>query len=112
MDYLLTIEPQLAEEAYRRVTDLLNLEVDLLFFDTTSTYFETGEADEPVSRDKDGRRVGSPARLARRFDPRVWPRSHRMPVPLRPRSGCCDLRFDRKGWLRQDRGSCPFACST
>ena len=42
MDYLLTIEPSLAEEAYRQVTDLLNLEVDLLFFDTTSTYFETG----------------------------------------------------------------------
>jgi hypothetical protein len=55
--YLLTIEPQLAEEAYRRVTDLHNLEVYLLFFDTTSTYFETGEADEPGLRDKDGRRV-------------------------------------------------------
>jgi len=57
MDYLLAIEPQLAEEAYRQVTGLLNLEVDLLFFDTTSTYFETGEADEPVTRDKDGRCV-------------------------------------------------------
>jgi hypothetical protein len=33
MDYLLAIEPSLAEEAYRQVTDLLNLEVDLLFFD-------------------------------------------------------------------------------
>ena len=54
MDYLLTIEPDLAKEAYFQVTDLLNLEVDLLFFDTTSTYFETGEADEPVPRDKDG----------------------------------------------------------
>ena len=39
MDYLLTIEPGLAEEAYRQVTDLLNLEVDLLFFDTNLTYF-------------------------------------------------------------------------
>jgi Transposase DDE domain len=57
MDYLLTIEPDLAKEAYFQVTDLLNLEVDLLFFDTTSTYFETGEADEPVPRDKDGQRV-------------------------------------------------------
>ena len=28
------------------VADLLNLEVDLLFFDTTSTYFETETADE------------------------------------------------------------------
>ena len=57
MDYLLAIEPDLAKEAYFQVTDLLNLEVDLLFFDTTSTYFETGEADEPVPRDKDGNRV-------------------------------------------------------
>jgi hypothetical protein len=57
MDYLLTIEPDLAKEAYIQVTDLLNLEVDLLFFDTTSTYFETGEADDPVPRDQDGHRV-------------------------------------------------------
>jgi len=57
MDYLLTIEPDLAKEAYFQVTDLLSLEVDLLFFDTTSTYFETGEADEPVPRDQGGNRV-------------------------------------------------------
>jgi Transposase DDE domain len=42
---------------YHQVADLLNLEVDLLFFDTTSTYFETngGQADEPVARDEHGR---------------------------------------------------------
>ena len=51
MDCLLTIEPDLAKQAYFQVTDLLNLEVDLLFFDTTSTYFETEQADEPVPRD-------------------------------------------------------------
>ena len=33
MDWLLAIEPDLAEQAYHKVTDLLNLEVDLLFFD-------------------------------------------------------------------------------
>jgi len=55
MDWLLQIEPALAEEAYHQVTDLLNLEVDLLFFDTTSTYFEIDEADEPVARDAHGR---------------------------------------------------------
>ena len=33
MDQLLAIEPGLAEQAYYQVTDLLNLEVDLLFFD-------------------------------------------------------------------------------
>ena len=57
MDYLLTIEPGLARQAYFQVTDLLNLEVDLLFFDTTSTYFETEQADEEVPRDQDGQRV-------------------------------------------------------
>ncbi|MGI5135670.1 IS1634 family transposase [Streptomyces sp. CA-106110] len=57
MDWLLQIEPALAKEAYFQVTDLLNLEVDLLFFDTTSTYFETEDADEPVPRDADGRRL-------------------------------------------------------
>ena len=25
---------------------------------------------------------------------------------------CCSLRFGRMNWLRQDRGLCPFACST
>jgi Transposase DDE domain len=57
MDYLITIEPDLARQAYFQVTDLLNLEVDLLFFDTTSTYFETGEADDPVARDERGQVV-------------------------------------------------------
>jgi len=33
MDQLLAIGPDLAEQAYYQVTDLLNLEVDLLFFD-------------------------------------------------------------------------------
>ena len=36
------------KEIFGQVANLLNLEVDLLFFDTTSTYFEPEEADEPV----------------------------------------------------------------
>jgi hypothetical protein len=47
MDWLLQIEPELAEAVYWSVANLLNLEVDLLFFDTTSTYFETDAADPP-----------------------------------------------------------------
>ena len=47
MDWLLEIETDLAEAVYWAVADLLNLEVDLLFFDTTSTYFETEQADDP-----------------------------------------------------------------
>ena len=47
MDWLLEIEAEIAEQVYWSVATLLNLEVDLLFFDTTSTYFETDEADPP-----------------------------------------------------------------
>ncbi|MFV0318336.1 MAG: IS1634 family transposase [Microthrixaceae bacterium] len=47
MDWLREIETELAEAVYWSVADLLNLEVDLLFFDTTSTYFETATADDP-----------------------------------------------------------------
>ena len=47
MDWLTQIEAELAEQVYWAVANLLNLEVDLLFFDTTSTYFETDAADPP-----------------------------------------------------------------
>jgi transposase len=47
MDWLLEIESELAQQVYWAVADLLNLEVDLLFFDTTSTYFQIEEADPP-----------------------------------------------------------------
>ena len=58
MDWLLEIEAQLAEQVYWGTADLLNLEVDLLFFDTTSTYFERDEPD-PDTLDDDG--VARPA---------------------------------------------------
>ena len=54
MDWLLECETELAESIYWATADLLNLEVDLLFFDTTSTYFETPTADQPA----DGATVG------------------------------------------------------
>jgi hypothetical protein len=55
MDWLHEVAPQLERQVFGRVANLLNLEVDLLFFDTTSTYFELDEADEPVARDAHGR---------------------------------------------------------
>jgi hypothetical protein len=63
MDALLSIEAVLTRRVYDQVADLLNLEIDLLFFDTTSTYFETGggRADEPVARDEHGRVNPDPA---------------------------------------------------
>ncbi len=48
MDWLLEVHDELAEQVYFATADLLNLEVDLLFFDTTSTYFERDSAEEPV----------------------------------------------------------------
>ena len=51
MDWLLAVEAELARGVFDAVAHLLNLEVDLIFFDTTSTYFETEQADEPVWRD-------------------------------------------------------------
>jgi hypothetical protein len=59
MDFLLEIAPALEEEVFHQVASLLNLEVDLLFFDTSSTYFCLDEADEPVLRDGRGRRAAS-----------------------------------------------------
>jgi len=54
MDVLLDIEKTVAQEIYHQVAHLLNLGVDLLFFDTTSTYFQTETADEPLARDETG----------------------------------------------------------
>ena len=59
MDWLLEIRDELENKVFDTLADLLNLEVDLLFFDTTSTYFVTEEADEPVARDANGHPVTS-----------------------------------------------------
>ena len=54
MDWLLEIKDALEREVFWQVASLLDLEVDLLFFDTTSTYFERDEPDAPVARDERG----------------------------------------------------------
>src|SRR6516164_1441034 len=54
MDWLMQVRDALEREVFAQVANLLNLEVDLLFFDTTSTYFELDAEDEPVPRDKHG----------------------------------------------------------
>ena len=57
MDWLIAVEDRLARGVFDAVADLLNLEVDLIFFDTTSTYFETEDADPALWRDENGRVV-------------------------------------------------------
>jgi Transposase DDE domain len=59
MDWLLEIKDELEKKVFDNLAGLLNLEVDLLFFDTTSTCFVMEEADEPVARDKNGNTVTS-----------------------------------------------------
>ncbi len=54
MDWLHDVAEHLEKEVFGRVANLLNLEVDLLFFDTTSTYFELDDPDTPVARDEHG----------------------------------------------------------
>jgi hypothetical protein len=59
MDWLTEITGDLERKVFDNLADLLNLEVDLLFFDTTSTYFETEDEDEPVFRDDHGMPLAS-----------------------------------------------------
>ena len=51
MDFLLEALPQLQESVFFSVANLLNLEVDLLFFDTSSTYFETEHLPDELAGD-------------------------------------------------------------
>jgi transposase len=60
MDWLLDIAADLEREVFWQVATLLDHEVDLLFFDTTSTYFETDHPDQPFTRDTHGRLVPDP----------------------------------------------------
>ena len=60
MDWLLEIAGDLERAVFWQVASLLDLEVDLLFFDTTSTYFELDEPDAPLARDQRGMAVPQP----------------------------------------------------
>ena len=53
MDFLLDCDEEVQREVFFAVSDLLNLQVDLLLFDTTSTYFEI-----PAEREDELRKFG------------------------------------------------------
>jgi Transposase DDE domain len=78
MDWLLQIREQLERAVFDQASEVLGLEVDLLFFDTTSTYFVTEEADAPVARDQQGNPVAGDAEGAaggREAGFRTWGKS-------------------------------------
>jgi hypothetical protein len=87
MDWLLQIREQLEKQVFDRACEVLGLEVDLLFFDTTSTYFVTQEADAPLARDQHGNQVpdggGTAAGEGREAGFRTWGKSrdHREDLP-------------------------------
>ena len=87
MDWLLQIREQLEKQVFDRACEMLGLEVDLLFFDTTSTYFVTEEADAPLARDQHGNQVpdggGTAAGEGREAGFRTWGKSkdHRDDLP-------------------------------
>jgi hypothetical protein len=51
MDFLLACSERVQESVFFSVAHLLNLEVDVIFFDTTSSYFETDPWEEPGEDD-------------------------------------------------------------
>jgi transposase len=68
MDFLEKNDEAIQETVYWQTATLLNLEVDLLFFDTTTTYFEIEQADA----DEDGlRQYGRPSKDHRPELPQV-----------------------------------------
>jgi hypothetical protein len=58
MDFLLEAQEDIQREVFFSVANLLNLEVDLIFFDTTSVYFECEEEDEDTGDEPGLRKRG------------------------------------------------------
>jgi len=58
MDFLLACSERVQESVFFSVAHLLNLEVDVIFFDTTSTYFETDPDDLQDTPDSEDASAG------------------------------------------------------
>jgi hypothetical protein len=83
MDWLLQVRGPLEKRVFEQACEVLGLEVDLLFFDTTSTYFQVEEADAPLARDQHGDPVRDGEGEARTTGFRTWGKSkdHRDDLP-------------------------------
>ena len=92
MDFLLAALPEIAERIFSATANLLNLSCDIIFVDTTSTYFETDVADgeddldlaksaqEKAAEDKGHADATGPAESAtRRFNKHS--KDHRSDLP-------------------------------
>jgi hypothetical protein len=83
MDWLLEVREPLERAVFDAAAEVLGLEIDLLFFDTTSTYFQVEEADAAVARDQDGNPVPDGDGGVRTAGFRTWGKSkdHRDDLP-------------------------------
>ncbi len=54
MDYLLVNQAQVEKAVYFKMADLMNADVDLIFYDTTNIHFEVDEEDECGRKGPDG----------------------------------------------------------
>jgi transposase len=55
MDYLLVNQASVEKAVYFKVADLMNADVDLIFYDTTNIHFEVDEEDESGTKGPDGK---------------------------------------------------------
>jgi len=55
MDFLEANKAVIEEAIYFRTADLLNLDVELIFYDTTSLHFEVDDEDEGMGPDEEVR---------------------------------------------------------
>ena len=60
MDFLLACAERVQESVFFSVAHLLNLEVDVIFFDTTTTYWETEAEEDGEEVDEDGSQLPDP----------------------------------------------------
>jgi Transposase DDE domain len=83
MDFFLGALGELQEAVFFSVANLLNLEVDLLFFDTTSTFWQTDGADEALLGDDPDAEGDDDAAPAVEAAVRTWGHSkdHRPDLP-------------------------------
>ncbi len=78
MDFLLACSERVQESVFFSVAHLLNLEVDVIFFDTTSTYFEV-DVDETSDDEED--QAGEPAAGEGRLRRLGHSKDHRPDLP-------------------------------
>ena len=84
MDFFLGALAELQEAVFFAVANLLNLQIDILLFDTTSTYWQTGRADDELLADDDAAADdGDDAERAVEAAVRTWGHSkdHRRDLP-------------------------------